>query len=59
MEVRSPNAKRLREALSGHDPVVVATETRVPYHLDLVSSTSPFTASDTLVIIVRCSYIRY
>jgi hypothetical protein len=45
MDVCSPNAKRLRDALDGHDPEMDAT----------VSSGCPFTALKTIVLNVRCA----
>jgi hypothetical protein len=55
MDVRSPNAKRLRDALDGHDPDMDATVTSAPSHLDLTSSGCPFTALKTIVLNVRCA----
>jgi hypothetical protein len=55
MKVRYPNARRLHDALNGHDPVVEAKKINAPSHLDLVSSTSPFTALKTIVCNVRCA----
>jgi hypothetical protein len=55
MDVRSPNAKRLRDALDGHDPEMDATVTSAPSHLDLISSGCPFTALKTIVLNVRCA----
>jgi hypothetical protein len=55
MDVRSPNAKRLRDALDGHDPEMDDTVTSAPSHLDLISSGCPFTALKTIVLNVRCA----
>jgi hypothetical protein len=55
MEVRSPNAKRLRDALDGQDPVVETTETSAPSHVDLVSAACLFSTLKTIVLNVHCA----
>jgi hypothetical protein len=55
MDFRSPNGKRLRDALDGWDPELDTTVTSAPSHLDLVSSVCPFTALKTIVLNVRCA----